>query len=100
MKPARPWKAYGRYGTVGIELVASVILGYLAGHWLDGKFDTAWISIVGFILGTYAGFRSLFATAKKMQADIEREERRERADAMEERERSDRGRNGEEIDDE
>lgn len=68
-------KSYGRYGAVGLELLASIAVGYYIGHWLDGKFGTRWIAFVGFLLGCYAGFRTLFRTAKQMQRDIEREEK-------------------------
>ncbi len=71
-------KSYGRYGAVGIELLASIAVGYYIGHWLDGKFGTHWIAFVGFLLGCYAGFTALFRTAKQMQRDIEREEQLER----------------------
>ncbi|MBN9161333.1 MAG: hypothetical protein BGO98_24015 [Myxococcales bacterium 68-20] len=73
-------KSFGRYGSVGFELLASIAVGYYLGHWLDGKFGTHWIGIVGFLLGCYAGFRALFRTASKMKRDIEREERLDRGD--------------------
>ena len=74
-----PWKQYGRYGSVGIELILSMALGYYGGRWLDGKLGThGWLTWIGFAVGVYAGFRSLFVTAKKMQKDIETEEREER----------------------
>jgi ATP synthase protein I len=70
-------KSFGRYGSVGFELLASIAVGYYLGHWLDGKLGTRWLGLVGFLLGCYAGFRALFRTAKQMQRDIEREERLE-----------------------
>jgi ATP synthase protein I len=73
-------KSFGRYGSVGFELLASIGVGYYLGHWIDGKLGTHWIAFVGFILGCYAGFRALFRTAKQMQRDIEREERLERGE--------------------
>lgn len=78
----KPWKAYGRYGSIGIELVLSILLGYYGGHWLDGKVggDKGYITAAGFLIGVYAGFRSLFAVAKKMQRDIEEEEMKERGE--------------------
>jgi len=58
-------KAYARVGALGIELVASTVIGLLGGRWLDGKLGTEpWLSIVGLILGVVAGFRSLYQTAK------------------------------------
>jgi len=73
-------KAYGRYGAVGFELLASIAVGYYVGRWLDGKFGTHWIAFVGFLIGCYAGFSALFRTAKQMQRDIEREEQLERGE--------------------
>lgn len=73
-------KSFGRYGSVGLELLLSIAVGYYLGHWLDTKLGTRWISFVGFLLGCYAGFRSLFRTANQMQRDIEREERLERGE--------------------
>ncbi len=73
-------KAYGRYGAVGFELLASIAVGYYVGHWLDGKLGTRWIAFVGFIVGCYAGFSALFRAAKTMQRDIEREEKLERGE--------------------
>jgi hypothetical protein len=68
-------RSYGRYGAVGLELLLSIAVGYYLGRWADGKLGTSWIALVGFLLGCYAGFRSLFRTAKLMQRDIEREEK-------------------------
>lgn len=73
-------KSFGRYGAVGFELLLSIAVGYYLGRWLDGKFGTHWIAFVGFLLGCYAGFRSLFRTAQQMQRDIEREEKLERGE--------------------
>jgi hypothetical protein len=81
-RPVTPWKDYGRYGSVGIELVVSVVLGYYAGHWLDGKWGggRGWLTAIGSIVGVYAGFRAIFSAASHMQADIERAERLERGE--------------------
>ncbi len=73
-------KAFGRYGSVGFELLLSIAVGYYGGAWLDRKAGTHWIALVGFLVGCYAGFRSLFRAAKTMQRDIEREERLERGE--------------------
>jgi len=81
-RPPKPWKAYGRYGSIGIELVLSILLGYYGGLWLDGKIGGGhgYITGLGFLIGVYAGFRSLFVVAKKMQRDIEEEEMKERGE--------------------
>ena len=50
-----------RYGNLGIEIFASVLIGAFGGYGLDYLFHTKpWLMIVGFILGSVAGFRSLF----------------------------------------
>jgi ATP synthase protein I len=81
-RTVKPWREYGRYGSVGIELVLSIMLGWYVGHWLDGKIagGHGWLTATGFVLGVYAGFRALFMAASYMQQDIERAERRERGD--------------------
>jgi len=81
-KNPKPWREYGRYGSVGIELVLSIMLGYWGGHWLDGKVGggKGYLSALGFLIGVYAGFRALFEVAKKMERDIERQERQERGE--------------------
>jgi F0F1-type ATP synthase assembly protein I len=68
-------KAFGRYGSLGFELLGSIAVGYYAGVWLDKKAGTHWIAFVGFLVGCYAGFRALFKAAKNMQRDIENDER-------------------------
>jgi F0F1-type ATP synthase assembly protein I len=68
-------KAFGKYGSLGFELLGSIAVGYYLGRFLDRKFDTHWIAFAGFILGCYAGFRALFKASQRMQRDIENEER-------------------------
>ena len=71
----RGLKAFGKYGSIGFELLASIAVGYYLGAWLDKRFETRWIAFVGFLVGCYAGFRALFRAAKQIQRDVEREER-------------------------
>lgn len=67
-------RAFGRYGSIGFELVASMGVGYWLGLLADRKLGTHWIAFVGFLLGCYAGFRALFKAAARMQRDIEIDE--------------------------
>jgi F0F1-type ATP synthase assembly protein I len=76
MKPQ--WKAMGSYGTIGLELVLSIMFGLFAGRWLDGKLDTGpWLALLGFAFGTAAGFRALWRGWKEMQAVTRQEEKEE-----------------------
>ena len=79
-KSMKGMKSVGRYGSLGFELLASIAVGYYLGVWIDKKAGTHWFAFVGFLLGCYAGFRALFRVAKKMQRDIENDERLERGE--------------------
>jgi len=73
-------KDYGRYGTVGIELVIWFALGGYAGKRLDDHFGTHGWMAGGFIFGVFAGFYSLWKTVSNMQKDIERQEKKDRGE--------------------
>lgn len=67
--------------SIGIELVVSVVIGLVAGAWLDRRFGTGpWLTLVGIMVGSAAGFRSLIQYGKRAQARAEKEDR-EQADA-------------------
>jgi F0F1-type ATP synthase assembly protein I len=77
----KPWRAYGRYGSIGIELVLSIGLGYYGGHWLDGRWNTkGWLAGLGFLMGCYAGFKALWTAAKRMERDVADDEAQERGE--------------------
>ena len=73
-------KSFGKYGSLGFELLGSIAVGYYLGRWIDRKYDLPWGAFAGFLLGCYAGFRALFKASKRMQRDIENEERLERGE--------------------
>ena len=63
------FRLIGRYSTIGLEMVISVVIGILFGWWLDRLFNTKpWLTIVFMLFGIVAGFRSLF----KLLKDIEK----------------------------
>jgi ATP synthase protein I len=73
------WKGLGSYGTVGLELVLSILFGFWAGSWLDKRLGThGWLTLIGFGFGVAAGFRSLYEAAKKMRRETEADDERER----------------------
>ena len=50
---------------LAIALPAGCLIGWLLGHWADGRFHQSWIGIVGSILGAIGGFVQIFTTAQK-----------------------------------
>jgi ATP synthase protein I len=49
------------YGSLGIEMAASVLIGTFIGYWIDKWLGTLpWILIIGFVFGAAAGFRNLY----------------------------------------
>jgi F0F1-type ATP synthase assembly protein I len=76
---ARAWKEIGRYGSVGVELVLTILIVAGLGHWLDSLYGggRGWGTAIGFLLGAAVAFRNLMRTAREMQRDIERAEARD-----------------------
>lgn len=53
--------AFGIYGALGFQLVASILIGVFGGQWLDKKLGTnPWLMMAGLFLGVGAGFYNLF----------------------------------------
>jgi F0F1-type ATP synthase assembly protein I len=70
------WKGLGSYGTVGLEVVLSMLFGLFIGRWLDAKLGTEPVlTVLWFFFGIAAGGRSIWRTWKSMQAEAAREER-------------------------
>lgn len=60
-KPKGNLGEWMRYATIGTEMMVSVLIGAFGGYGLDYLLHTKpWLMIVGFILGSAAGFRTLF----------------------------------------
>jgi len=63
-------------------VAAAVALGYFAGKWLDGKFDTEpWLTLAGFMLGVATGIKAMweksFPIKKSIQDIKEKNSKRE-----------------------
>lgn len=55
------WQLIGQMSTIGMSFVFALVLGFGAGYWLDGVFDTKpWFSFVGFFLGLAAGVLNVY----------------------------------------
>jgi ATP synthase protein I len=73
------WRDVGRYGSVGIELVLSIALGFWLGRVVDSRVHGHGIvTIFGVVVGVYAGFRSLYKAAVRAQKDFDRQEEEEK----------------------
>ena len=57
----------GMASTVGINFVATTLVGFAVGHWIiDAYFGTGpWFAIIFMLLGIASGFKYLFKLAKK-----------------------------------
>ena len=73
------WKGVGRYGTVGLELAASVLLGLWLGRWLDQRYHAhGTFTLVGLAYGFAAGARFVWRALKRANRDAEALEIKER----------------------
>lgn len=72
------WKGVGSYGTIGLEMVLSVLFGLFVGRWLDGKLGTEpYIMLCGFGLGVAAAVRALLRSLREMKRETARDGFRE-----------------------
>lgn len=58
-KKKSPWVQFGRYSQIAFILPAGTVAGYLVGALLDRWLHTAWISVVGLVLGSAGGIIEL-----------------------------------------
>ncbi len=54
------WVAALRLVGVGFFIGGSIVLGVLAGLWLDSQFDTRWLWLPGLILGIAVAFYGVY----------------------------------------
>ena len=72
------WKGVGRYGTVGLELALSVLVGLFGGQWLDKKLGTHGIlTLVGLGYGLAAGARAVWRALKRANLEAEEQARQD-----------------------
>lgn len=76
MRMKDEYKAVGSWGTLGLEIVLSIMLGFFGGRWLDAKLGTdPYLGVLGFFFGCGAAAKSILRTMKEMKAVTEREEK-------------------------
>jgi ATP synthase protein I len=65
-KQESPWKAALIVASVGIEMAAAILIGYLIGSYLDRLLGTEpWLFYIFLMIGVLAGFKGLWRTAKR-----------------------------------
>lgn len=67
MVPTSPttWQLIGQLSTLGMSFVLALILGFGAGYWLDGMFNTKpWLSFIGFFFGLAAAVLNVYRVLK------------------------------------
>ena len=70
--PEKERKAYQsglKYLHIAFVLPTAVIAGWLLGAWLDGRFGTKWIYLLGLFLGVVAGFYDLIRSIIQMSKE-------------------------------
>jgi len=66
-KDRKLFRTLGALSTVGITLVVSTVIGYYAGHYLDGRFGTTpWLTLTCLLFGIAAGFKNLYDQTRKL----------------------------------
>ncbi|MFI5299503.1 MAG: AtpZ/AtpI family protein [Polyangiales bacterium] len=76
------YRDLGDVGAVGIEFVLAMMVGYYAGHWLDGKFFGGHGYMTGFgcVVGVGAAFKAIFDAGKRANRRLEELEKSEKAE--------------------
>jgi len=64
---------------VGLELILSIAIAWIVGHWLDAHFfpDKWYLTLLFTIGGVYTGFRAVYKAAKRLERDTEEMDRQE-----------------------
>lgn len=50
---------------IGITMMVSILLCTFVGMFIDNKLGTSFVSVIGFFIGSAAGFRSVYALVRK-----------------------------------
>ena len=67
-----------RYASVGLEMGIAVAIGAGLGYLADNHFGTRpWLSLIGLLLGTAAGFKGMIDAAKQAKRSLESSNQRE-----------------------
>lgn len=65
-----PWRAFGIFGAIGIELAVCIVAGLFAGRWLDNVMGTdPLFLIIGILGGLFIGILSMIILIKQYLGD-------------------------------
>ena len=61
--------SYGRYGALGIQMVAVILVFLFGGHWLDGRLGlkTPWLTVLGVFIGIAGAIWLLFKETRRLR---------------------------------
>ncbi len=66
--------AFGVYGAVGFQLAIAVVGGLYLGQWADQRLETTpWLTLIGLIIGSIAGFYNLIRIVNWKQRKKDKE---------------------------
>ena len=69
------WRVAGTTGAIGIEVAASIAVGYLGGEYLDNKLETKpWLMYFGLVAGSGAAIKALVRVTRKYNKDIQKDQ--------------------------
>ncbi len=78
-KDRRLMRMLGVLSTVGLTLVFATVIGLFIGLKLDKWLGTSpWFTVVFVLFGIIAGFRNLFAYARRSQKTLDEEEKEDK----------------------
>ena len=61
------YRKAGPYLSLGVEFTVTIILCFVLGRWLDGKFETTpVIALVGFLLGSAGAMMNLLRSVNRL----------------------------------
>lgn len=65
-----PWRAFAKFGVIGIELAVCIVAGLFAGRWLDNIMGTEPVFlIIGILCGVLIGIISMIFLIKQYLGD-------------------------------
>ena len=65
-RPSGYWRTVGELGTLGLSFVMALVIGTVAGLWIDGKLGSnPWGMIIGFVLGFAAAVLNVVRISRR-----------------------------------